>query len=142
MNNEKITVPEDRTLRQPATAFCRNPECLENGKRFLFEIEHDNPACPKCGANRQPMIGLIVLTHLLVRDKSGPVEGHGGLRYSLACNTPRAYLATATNLEAATDSAELYNCPGCAQSFKKQANYASQGATLHTEKVLEGFSYE
>lgn len=141
MNNEKISVPEDRTLKQPTRAFCRNPECSTNG-RFEFDFEHDNPACPKCGANRQPMVGMIVLTHLLIRNKKGVIEGEGGLRYSLACDEPRAYLATVTNLEAATDNVVLANCAGCASVFKQKSNHASSLQQTKTNKVLEGISNE
>lgn len=100
---------------QPAAGFCRNPECRENGREFEFQVEHDNFSCPKCGADRAPMIGLLVLTHLLVRNDQGPIIGSGGLRWSLACDEERAYLATVTNKEAATDNAKVANCPGCLQ---------------------------
>ena len=106
-------VPEDRTVMQPAAGFCRNPECRENGKEFEFVVENDHFACPKCGADRSPMIGLLVLTHLLVRDNAGPINGAGGLRWALACAQDRAYLATVTNKEAATDNVKIANCPGC-----------------------------
>lgn len=59
------------------------------------------------------MIGVLSLTHLLIRHEKGPIKGSGGLRYVIACDSERAYLATATNKEAATDNADLANCPGC-----------------------------
>lgn len=139
--NNKITVPGDRTLKQPTKAFCRNPEC-STGKRFEFEFEHDNPECPKCGASREPMIGMIVLTHLLIRNKNGVIEGDGGLRYQLACDLPRAYLATVTNLEAATNNRDLYNCKGCAAFVKQNLNNASRAEETTTNKILEGISNE
>lgn len=107
-----IKVPGDRTINQPAEGFCRNPECAENGKEFHFAVENDLFCCPKCGADRAPMVGLLVLTHLLVPHEKGPILGRNG-RWVLACDDARAYLATATNQEAATDNAKIANCPGC-----------------------------
>ncbi len=109
-----IAVPGDRTLKQPVTGFCRNPQCREQSDReFTFTVEHDHFACPKCGADKAPMVGTLVLTHLLVPDPKGPVIGRGGIRWQIACDTKRAYLATATNLEAVTDQIGVVNCPGC-----------------------------
>jgi len=59
------------------------------------------------------MIGTLTLTHLLVHDEHGPVRGKGGVPYKIACDSKRAYLATVTNDEAATDNVEVANCPGC-----------------------------
>ena len=120
-------VPVDRTIKQPAEGFCRNPECAEDGKEFHFTVEHDLFSCPKCGANTSPMIGVLVLTHLLVRDESGPIIGAGGLRWALACSEDRAYLATATNQEAATDNLHLINCPGCVAGALKRGLPISRG---------------
>lgn len=106
-------MPEDRVVSQPATGFCRNPQCAVNGQEFTFPVEHDLFACPKCGANKAPMVGVMVLTHLLIPHERGPIEGGGGLRYVIGCDDERAYLATVTNLEAATDNVEVANCPGC-----------------------------
>lgn len=108
-----LVIPSDRTTKQPVKALCRNPECAGEGMYFEFEAQHDRFACPKCGANKPPTIDLLVLTHLLVRNPQGPIEGEGGLRWQIACDTRRAYLATATNLEAATTAKEVANCPGC-----------------------------
>ncbi len=116
MSEQQISVPSDHSLRQPARAFCRNPECVETGNKYIFEIKHDKPSCPKCGADRTPYVGLLILTHLLVRDKNGPIQGVGGLRYSIACDQKRAYLSTLTNKEAATDNQDLFNCTLCQDS--------------------------
>lgn len=117
-----ITVPQDRSLKQPAMGFCRNPQCRERSdQEYRFIIEHDHCACPKCGANREPMIGLLVLTHLLIPSPDGPVIGGGGIRYEIACDARRAYLATATNMEAVTDNYRVANCPGCVERAKMLA---------------------
>jgi hypothetical protein len=110
-----IIIPGDRTSKQPARGYCTNPECRESNldSRFEFDLPHDRLACPKCGADRQPLVGLLALVHLLVRDKAGPVRGVGGLRYKLACDEKRAYLATVSNQEAATGDVRAANCPGC-----------------------------
>jgi hypothetical protein len=107
-----IKVPEDRTIHQPAAGFCRNPECRDDDREFRFTVENDRFACPKCGADRSPQVGLLVLTHLLLPHPQGPILGKAG-RWVIACDDERAYLATATNLEAATDNAKIANCPGC-----------------------------
>lgn len=115
-----IVVPEDRVVNQPATGFCRNPKCREKStEEFTFQVEHDRFACPKCGADSAPMVGLLVLTHLLVPEKGGPIKGKGGLTYRIGCDQKRAYLATVTNQEAATDNPKIANCPGCLAAAEK-----------------------
>ncbi len=70
----EVEVPRDRTNKQPANGFCRNPECQEDGQdEYRFEVHHARVECPKCGANQAPMIGLLVLTHLMIRDGNGPI---------------------------------------------------------------------
>lgn len=120
MNGRSIVVPDDRTMNQPVTGFCRNPGCRDPHPRIpgatvehRFTVEHDHFSCDKCGANRSPMIGTLTLTHLLVPDITGPVKGTGGRCFKIACDSKRAYLATVTNDEAATDNIEIANCPGC-----------------------------
>ncbi|TWU22454.1 hypothetical protein Pla52o_35100 [Novipirellula galeiformis] len=109
-----IIVPEDRVLSQPVTGFCRNPRCREkSNQEFRFKVEHDLFSCPKCGANSAPMVGVMTLTHMLVPDPDGPVRGNGGVRYVIACDSKRAYLATVSNDEAVTDNPKVANCPGC-----------------------------
>ena len=112
-----IALPDDRTLKSPSVGFCRNPQCRERSdQEFRFAIEHDC-VCPKCGANREPMVGVLVLTHALVPDKKGPVMGQGGSRWKIACESKRAYLATATNLEAATNNQDLVTCAACKKAL-------------------------
>jgi hypothetical protein len=110
-----IIIPTDRTTKQQPRGYCLNPECLESSdqERFEFDVDHDRFACPKCGANSSPMAGLLVLTHLLMRDHKGPLIGAGGLKYRVACDDTRAYLATVTNQEAASGDVTAVNCPGC-----------------------------
>lgn len=115
-----IAVPQDRDLRQPVTGFCRNPQCRDQSNReFHFRVEHDLFACPKCGADSAPMVGLLVLTHMLIPDREGPVIGKGGVRYRIGCDSKRAYLATASNQEAVTDNVRIANCPGCQAEAEK-----------------------
>jgi hypothetical protein len=117
-----ILVPTDRTTKQQAVGYCLNPECLDRSDqgRFEFPVEHDRFACPKCGATGSPMVGLLALVHLLVRDPKGGLIGAGGLHYRLACDQTRAYLATVTNQEAATGDVASVNCPGCLANFNSQ----------------------
>jgi len=128
-------VPQDRTVKQPAAGFCRNPECREvSNEEFHFVVEHDHFACPKCGANKSPMVGTLVLTHLLIRNEAGPIIGHGGLRWALGCDAVRAYLATTTNQEAATDNPQLANCPGCLARAKSLGIKTNMGWALELQK--------
>lgn len=131
-----ITVPEDRSLKQPAVAFCRNPACRDRSdKEFNFVIEHNHPVCPKCGADREPMIGMLVLTHWLMPHPDGPIIGRGGIRYAIACDQHRAYLATATNMEAVTDNRSIVNCPGCLEVTElKSAQLVFPVSTTATDK--------
>jgi hypothetical protein len=114
----KISVPHDRTTAQPVTGFCLNRECCSNADgepidRFTWEVTSGEIACPKCGANESPLVGLLTLVHMLLRDNNGPIKGVGGLRYRLACDAKRRTLATTTNLEAATGDLRACNCTGC-----------------------------
>lgn len=115
-----IAIPTDRTNKQPVRAYCRNPQCRDRSdKIFEFNVENDRFACPKCGANRDPMVGLYVLTHLLMQKKGGPIQGRY-FQYIVACDEKRAYLATQTNLEAVTDNPTIANCPGCLKKIEEQ----------------------
>jgi hypothetical protein len=60
----------------------------------------------------------------------GPIIGDGGLRYRIACDQSRAYLATVTNLEAATDNPKIVNCPGCRKEAIKQKLNNPTGSQL------------
>lgn len=130
-----IEIPRDRTTRQPARGYCLNPECLEDSAagRFEFDVQDDRFACPKCGARDTPMVGLLVLTHLLIRDPEGPIRGAMG-RFKLACHHSRAYLATLTNLEAATGDPRIANCPGCLAAARKLGIKIPQGMELLAKK--------
>ena len=125
----KIIIPGDRTTKQPARGYCLNPECREtsDASRFEFEVTNGEVVCPKCGANEAPTVGLLVLIHLLVPDKNGPIKGMNG-RYRLACDSKRAYLATGTNQEAATGDVRHANCPGCLEAVAGQVKKQIQKA--------------
>ena len=115
-----IVMPNDRSVKNPARGFCRNPECQETkGEEFTFPIEHAHVSCPKCGANAAPMIGVFVLIHLLIPVRGGPIRGEGGRSFALACDDERSYLATRTNLEAASGDIEVINCPQCLDNARK-----------------------
>jgi hypothetical protein len=109
-----IPIPKDRTTQQRPRAYCMNPQCRDvSDEEFHFNVENDHFACPKCGNNQPPGVGLLVLTHLLVPDRKGPIVGENGSRWRLGCEQKRAYLATVTNLEAATGDPAVANCTGC-----------------------------
>ena len=117
-----VTMPYDRSTKHPARGFCRNPDCQEKDQReelFTFPIEHADVACPKCGATLAPMVGVYVLTHLLIPVKGGPLRGAGGLSFALACDDHRSYLATVSNLEAASGDPNVVNCPICLENARK-----------------------
>lgn len=135
----KIAVPEDRTTAHPVVAFCMNQECVEHDERgtpkerFTFEVSSGEVACPKCGANEGPLVGLLTLVHVLLRDNNGPVWGMGGLRYKLACDPKRRTLATPTNLEAATGDIRAANCPGCLAYCAEHGITKFQGQVMRRE---------
>lgn len=115
-----VVMPADRSTKNPATGFCRNPKCQEQlGELFRFPIEHAHVSCPKCGANRTPMVGVFALVHLVLPLEGGKIRGAGGISLSLACDPDRDYLATRTNNEAASDDIEAVNCPQCIANAKK-----------------------
>lgn len=119
-----IVIPHDRTTKQMARGYCMNPQCLESSAhdRFEFDVEHDRFACPKCGSNTPPLVGLLVLTHWLIADPQGCIVGNMGMQYRLGCDTKRAYLATVSNLEAATGDVSQVNCPGCKEMIAVLGN--------------------
>ena len=131
-----ILIPRDRTTRQQARGYCLNPECREDSDqyRFEFDVEHDKFCCPKCGNDRPPGVGLLVLTHLLIRDRKGPIHGDMGQSYRLACHKDRAYLATVSNLEAATGDPQFCNCPGCLKVATEMKLTIPQGVELVQKK--------
>lgn len=131
-----IAIPRDRTTKQKPRGFCYNPACLETSdqQRFEFDIEHDHMACPKCGACDPPMVGLLGLTHFLVRNSKGLLRGYGGLRYNVACDPKRAYLATMTNEEHMTGDSGFVNCLGCVAEIEKQKMAPQQGSPLVLKK--------
>lgn len=133
----KILVPHDRTQRQPIVARCHNVKCLDDGEFFEFDVEHADVACPKCGATESPMLALLTLIHLLVPDERGPILGAAG-RFKLLCDPMRPYLATETNLEAATDQLIAANCPVCLKAAEQQKLGAIQGVPVdHLKHILK-----
>jgi len=136
-----IIMPNDRSTKHPAKGYCRNPACQVEGQReelFTFPIEHAHVACPKCGATMAPMVGVYVLTHLLLRIKGGPIRGASGLQYALACDSERAMLATATNLEAASGDVNVVNCPICLENARKLGIKLRDGWKPDPETSLTG----
>jgi len=127
-----IAIPRDRTDRQQAKGYCMNPQCLEDSasQRFEFPVNHDHYACPKCGNDQPPGVGLLVLTHLLVSDPKGRIQGDMGQRFRFACDVKRGHLATLTNLEAVTGMPEFVSCLGCLAEIEKRGHTDPQGAVI------------
>lgn len=132
-----IVIPGDRSIKQQSFGVCMNPACrnVSTDERFIFPVDDDHFACPKCGADKPPVAGLLAQIHLLIPDPKGVIEGAGGLRYRLACDENRAYLATATNQEAATGELAAANCPGCLAEAKK---LKIKGAGQRLSQALPG----
>jgi hypothetical protein len=130
--SEQVIVPDDRTQKQPVHCFCRNPACREKPTDpwFIFQAENDTPACPKCKADKIPIVGMLTLTHILIPDASGKVEGAEGTRWRIGCDSARAYLATTTNNEAATSIPSVVNCPGCIVAIEKLGIRKDSGKKL------------
>lgn len=131
-----IIIPNDRTIKQPAMGCCYNPACREKStdERFEFIVEHSLFSCPKCGANQPPFVHLLVITHLLVPDQKGALIGAGGLRYKMACDETRAYLATVSNQEAASGDLQVVNCPGCLAAQQKENFPVIAGSALYLKE--------
>lgn len=125
-------IPLDRTNKQPVIGYCLNPACRERSDddRFEFPVEHDRFACPKCGYDTPPRVGVLVLTHLLFEDPKGPIGGGEGRRYRIACDPKRSHLATLSNKEAATGDAYVANCPGCLLEYQRLRMPALTGVAL------------
>ena len=134
-----IAVPRDRTIKQQARGYCLNPECRENSndERFEFPVDHDHYACPKCGNDKPPYVGLLVLTHLIIPDKQGRIVGEMNRQYRFACDERRAHLATATNLEAVTGDPQYATCLGCLAEIERLGIGKPQGSEVtKTDSVL------
>ncbi len=127
-----IVIPRDRTDRQQARGYCLNPQCREDSAASLFEfpVDHDHYACPKCGNDQPPGVGLLVLTHLLVPDPKGPIRSGIGQRFRFACDAKRVCFATPTNQEAVTGMPEFTNCMGCLNEIAKLGITNPQGADI------------
>ena len=110
-----IAIPDERTIKQRNFAYCQNPACAEGGKEFTFEVEHSYFCCPKCGANKPPLVGMIAKIHLMIPDRLGEFEGIGGLRYRIACDTKnkRGHISTVKNHEMGTGDKSVCNCVDC-----------------------------
>jgi len=124
---------DQQTTKQPVWMRCPNPECCEKGEPY-FDFQSDYPKCPKCSLG-PPAVEKRALMHLLVRDPKGPVVGQLGLRYALACDKKRDYLATWRNGEAATGSPKDVNCPGCKKSKAYKAGILSGSQELYMNEV-------
>ena len=129
-----IAIPEERTHKQRNYAFCANIECAENGQEFRFEIENTLMPCPKCGATKPPMVGMLAKTHLLVRDRKGHIEGQGGLCFhdAAATENKRHRISTLTNHELATGDRTICNCIDCLTEANR-INAGSAGYSLESK---------
>lgn len=125
-------VPRDRSSKQQPRGYCFNPACREKSEdgRYEFNVTGDKIRCDKCGSDSPVLVGLLVLIHLLILDRDGPILGSGGLRYKFACDHKRSHLATPTNMEAATGDVTAANCPGCLKALRDDDLKHNQGAAL------------
>lgn len=115
----------DQTNLQPVVWLCPNPECSEAFGN-LFAFISDYPKCPKCSCG-PPAITKQVLIHYIAKNKKGKIGAEGGIRYSIACDHSRDYIATTTNGEAGSGDFSAVNCPGCmcSAAYKKQITFGS-----------------
>lgn len=100
-----------QSTKYPVFWLCMNPDCREH-ERGAFVFRSDYPECPKCGCGA-PTVQKRALVHLLLRNNKGPIVGDLGLRWELACDTKRDYLATIDNGEACTGDSRHVNCQAC-----------------------------
>lgn len=79
----------------------------------FFEFEADRPACPKCGRSG-PQVVRLTPVHFLALDQQGPIQGGDGLRYKIACQPKRDFLATARGDDfSATPDPRAATCKSC-----------------------------
>lgn len=125
----------DRTLKQPVTFRCQNPECAENGQYFEFDGTDDK--CPRCTSSGPPFVIVLTLVHLLIGNPNGKILGYGGKRFSMACDFSRESLATFTNKEAATSEGASVTCPGCkSEMLRMRAPKTAPGSQPLTPFML------
>lgn len=108
----------EQTTKQPLVWRCGNPACIPANKHF-FDFQSDYPECPKCKSVGWPNVTKRSLTHFLVPDPKGKIEGQHG-NYRMACDATRDQLATPLNGEAATNLIYVANCPGCLKAVAGQ----------------------
>jgi hypothetical protein len=77
------------------------------------------------------MVGLLALIHLIVKHPQGRIKGVGGIRYGIACDPERAYIATNTNNECGTGDPAAVNCSGCKAEIEKQKMAAVIGEPVN-----------
>lgn len=126
-----------QTTKQPTVFRCPNPDCVEHRFQGYYDFESDEPICPKCGLG-PPGVQKRSLTHLLVRDnRVGPIPGALGMRYYMACDPQRDFLATELNGEGASGDPAAVNCPGCMASAAYKAKHNS-GIRVTPQMIREG----
>lgn len=131
----KSLVQTGQSIKYPVFWLCRNPECRPDNAR-AFSFQSDYPECPKCGAE-PPLVQKRALVHLLLRNPKGPILGMKGLRWELACDVDRDWLATGDNGEAATGLSFHVNCQVCLKRIGNKV--VVKGLAIHhqpTEKEI------
>lgn len=102
---------------------CYNEDCTEQANgRLGFDFEAGVPVCPKCKCDgRKPefasMINELPTTHLVVKDKAGPIITSMGRRRIACMPTSNKYPERATDLPSAV------NCSACKESKYYASTY-------------------
>lgn len=94
---------------------CYNPACTEDDMPGCA-FEADVPVCPKCKldgrtADGKEAIIPILVIHLIVADKAGPIRGAYGQRFAAVCNRALK-LDRAGKFRATADPAAV-TCKAC-----------------------------
>lgn len=90
---------------------CMNDECKPDDAHSAGFDYSGERACPKCGLDSGNVVERARV-HLLIRDPAGPVKGHMGKTFKVACDPTRKKITEKPN-EFASGEPAAVTCPEC-----------------------------
>ncbi len=93
----------------------------KQGRHCGHQFTSKAPVCPKCGATKQHIGGVVELvpTHLLVPNPSGPIRGING-SYHLACMPTVKQSDLKPWIHHRSDNTAVVDCPRCQDTLEFQ----------------------
>lgn len=104
--------------------FC---DQAEGGYEFTAEV----CVCPRCGSGH-PVVLELTPVHFIYPDRQGPMLGHAGRRWRMACEPQRKFLGDGYTAIPATDNPRVVTCPLCRKTKAFEASILEQGVPLTT----------